>query len=265
MSGAVPASTPPASDESATPATDTEGSSPAKPGRRQRKPLPFGVALILNIVIALVVVAVVQTFLVKVYSVPSGSMEQTLNVGDRMLVNRLAYGGDGSPEVQDVVVFNGDEQWMPPLPDAGPVDAALRTFGDLTGIGRSNDQALVKRVLGTGGQEVECCSAEGAVTVDGEALQEDYLYEDFPFVPGTLDCTTTPMSQRCFGPLRIPEDHILAVGDHRSNSGDSVTMCRGQSAEEAGNCARYVSVEDVVGEVFVTVWPPSNWSVPTGP
>lgn len=72
--------------------------------------LPFWASVLLNVVIALTVVAVVQAFWVKVYSVPSGSMEETLQVGDRILVNRTAY-PDGMAESQDVVVFAANEDW----------------------------------------------------------------------------------------------------------------------------------------------------------
>ena len=122
---------------------------------------------------------------VKVYSVPSGSMENTLEVGDRMLVNRTAY-PDGMADSQDVVVFTANEDWAHPMPPEGAVENAVRTFGDLTGIGRSHEQALVKRVIGVGGDHVTCCDASGRVTVNGEALDEPYLYpgaapSDIPF------------------------------------------------------------------------------------
>lgn len=230
---------------------------------RRRRQLPFVVSVLLNVIVALAVVAVVQAFLVKVYSVPSGSMENTLQVGDRMLVNRLAYGGDASPERQDVVVFNGDEHWAPPIEDDGPVETAVRTFGDLTGIGVSHDQALVKRVIGRGGEVVECCTADGRVTVDGEPLDEPYIHQDLPYAKDEFDCSSTPRSPRCFGPISVPEGKVLAIGDHRANSADSVIDCRGRSAEEAGpDCVRFVDEEDVVGEVFVTIWPPAHWSTP---
>ena len=107
-------------------------------------------------------VALVQMFLVKVYSVPSGSMEATLNVGDRILVNRLAYGG-GAPSSGEIVVFGADEAWqqefLPNEQDAA--ERMLRGFGDLTGIGPSNEKFLVKRVIGAPGDTVECCSRTG--------------------------------------------------------------------------------------------------------
>ena len=253
----VPASGPARPDDAAPAAAHA-----AEPGRRRRVQLPFWASVLLNVVLALTVVAVVQAFWVKVYSVPSGSMEQTLQVGDRILVNRTAY-PDGMADPQDVVVFAANEDWAADMGPEGPVENAVRTFGDLTGIGRSHEQALVKRVIGTEGQTVECCSAEGAVLVDGQPLDEPYIHQDLPFVPGRLDCESgDALSPRCFGPVTVPERSMLVLGDHRSNSADSVYQCRGVPAEDAGDCARFVRDEDVVGRVFFTLWPPSNWGSP---
>ena len=239
------------------PAHGEDGGAVAAP-QPHRPRLPFWASLLLNVVVALAVVAVVQALWVKVYSVPSGSMENTLEVGDRMLVNRTAY-PDGMADSQHVVVFTANEDWAHPMPPEGAVENAVRTFGDLTGIGRSHEQALVKRVIGTAGQTVECCTAEGAVTVNGEPLDEPYIHNDLPFIRDELDCESEVMSARCFGPVTVPEDSMLVLGDHRSNSADSVIVCRGIPADQAGDCARFVTREDIVGEVFVTVWPPTHW------
>lgn len=230
----------------------------AAPTARRRPRLPAWASVLLNVVVALVVIAVVQAFWVKVYSVPSGSMENTLEVGDRMLVNRTAY-PDGAAKAQDVIVFRANEDWAQPTGPEGPVEAAVKTFGDLTGIGRSHEQALVKRVIGEAGQTVSCCTSAGQVVVDGAPLEEPYLFEDLPFVPGRLDCESDVLSARCFGPITVPENSMLVMGDHRSNSADSVIACRGTVGEQARGCARFVRDEDVVGQVFTTVWPPSNW------
>ena len=220
--------------------------------------LPGWLAVLLNVAVAIIVVAVVQAFWVKVYSVPSGSMENTLEIGDRMLVNRTAY-PDGLADRQDVVVFNANEDWAQEMPEDGPLEAVVRGFGDLTGIGRSHEQALVKRVIGEAGQTVSCCTSAGQVVVDGAPQDEPYIHNDLTFIRDELDCESDVMSARCFGPVTVPEDSMLVLGDHRSNSADSVIACRGIPADQAGDCARFVTREDVVGEVFVTVWPPTHW------
>ena len=204
-----------------------------------------------EVIIALVAVALVQAFLVKPFGVPSQSMEQTLNIGDRILVNRL----DDGLARGDVVVFGHGNTWqdrqLPPAPN--PVVRAVRSFGDLTGIGPSNTAYTVKRVIGLPGRTVACCSADGRVTVDGTPLDEPYVYEDLPFTPGTLDCSTSPRSTRCFPEITVPKENLLVLGDHRSESADGVIGCRG--ATEGPECARFVPVERVVGPVVLRFWP----------
>lgn len=203
-----------------------------------------------HLLAAIIVVALFQSFVLKLYQVPSESMEQTLQVGDRMLVNRLAYVA-GEPSTHEIIVFNRPESWGENEPRSALREAA-GWVGDLVGFGPSNKEALVKRVIGLPGQRVECCDAEGRVTVDGEPLDESYVSNDLPFEPGALDCDSTPVSQRCFDELTVPAASYLVLGDHRSNSSDSVIACRGGGA---GDCARFVPESDVVGPVFTLVFP----------
>ena len=204
-----------------------------------------------EVIIALLAVALVQAFLVKPFGVPSQSMEQTLHIGDRILVNRL----DDDITRGDVVVFGHGNTWqekeLPPASNV--VTRAMRAFGDLTGIGPSSTAYTVKRVIGLPGQKVACCSTDGKVTVDGQPLDEPYIYEDLPFTPGTLDCSSSPRSPRCFPEITVPRENLIVLGDHRSESADSVIGCRG--ATEGPECARFVPKERVVGPVVLRFWP----------
>ncbi|MCS5713736.1 signal peptidase I [Herbiconiux sp. CPCC 205716] len=208
---------------------------------------------LVNLVAAFVVLALVQTFLVRLYSVPSGSMESTLEVGDRILVNRLAYLG-GGPADGDVIVFNASTAWEPSPPaETNPLKAVARWVGGLVGIGPTNDHVLVKRVIAGPGETVSCCDAKGRITVDGTAIDEPYILDDVPFEAGVLDCSTVPASLRCFTPFTVPDDQYFVLGDHRSASSDSIAQCRG--APTTATCVRLVDRSGVVGHVFSIVFP----------
>ncbi|RZU62052.1 signal peptidase I [Zhihengliuella halotolerans] len=232
------------------PAADAEA--PQESAATKRR-WPAGVGFALNVLVALLVVSLVQGFVVKVFNVPSGSMEQTLGVGDRILVNRLAYGG-ADPEPGDVVVFAAAGDWEPAAAPKGPLRRAAEFFGDLTGIGPASHHYLVKRVVGTSGDTVECCDDAGSVLLEGEPLDEPYIHNDYPFEPGVQDCTSDVRSLRCFGPLEVPEGSLLVLGDHRSNSADSVIGCRGRDPGD-GECLRAVDADTVVGRVVLKIWP----------
>ena len=199
---------------------------------RAGKKLPLWASVALNMLIALVAVSLVQGFLVKAYRIPSGSMEPTLqgsaDGGDRILVNRLAYRrfGAAAPATS----------WCSPGRKAGRRNlrcraaagspGLARSFGDVTGIGPSNEQFLVKRVVATGGQTISCCGDDGKLRIDGQPLDEPYIFEDLPFEAGSLDCQTSPRSLRCIPLFTVPEGELVVLGDHRSNSVDSAIDCR---------------------------------------
>ena len=212
--------------------------------------------------LAIVTVAVVQAFVIKPFGVPSVSMENTLHVGDRIVANRL----DHNIARGDVVVFGHGSGWEDKKlePSSNPVIRVIKMFGDLTGIGPSNTAYTVKRVIGLPGETVRCCSADGAVEVNGQPLVEPYVYEDLPFTPGALTCTTTPRSSRCFPPIKVPSDNLLVMGDHRGASADSVIGCRG--SVEGSECAKFVPRERVVGPVVFRIWPLNRLgTLPTAP
>jgi signal peptidase I len=205
-----------------------------------------------------VAVALVQTYVIKPFRVPSQSMEQTLDIGDRIAVNRT----DHAVNRFDVVVFGHGSTWaerrLPPA--TNPLVAGLRWFGDVTGIGPSNTAYTVKRVVGLPGDHVSCCSTDGRLIVNGEPITEPYVYEDLPFNAGVRDCDTSPRSTRCFPGIDVPEGMLLVLGDHRSESADSVVSCRG--AVTAPGCARFVPEDRVVGRVVFRFWPFGRFGSP---
>lgn len=248
---------PDAAPEVATPSAPGESASIRKPRWRRILSSPFA-----HLAAALLLIALVQSFLVKPYQVPSGSMELTLQTdginSDRVLVNRLAYLG-GGPATGDVIVFNATDEWRGgPEPEQGILRTLVGYFGDVFGFGPTNQHALVKRVIGTPGDVVECCDAEGRLLVNGVPLNEPYLHNDYAFTPGVEDCATEPASRRCFPAITVPEGMYLMMGDHRSNSADSVISCRVPGADGA-MCARFTPESAVVGEAFLVLYPFTRW------
>ncbi|GAA3203488.1 hypothetical protein GCM10017690_08130 [Microbacterium terregens] len=212
-----------------------------------------------HLVAAFVLAGLVLSFVAKPYWVPSGSMETTLEPGDRVLVNRLAYVGS-SPGSGDVVVFDAGPEWdIAAAAASDPLRGALRWIGEVTGFGPSGAHTLIKRTIGTAGQTVACCTDEGRLTVDGAPLDEPYVTNDFAFEPGTLDCTSTPRSPRCFDAVTVPAESLLLLGDNRGNSSDSAAFCRSDDA--APTCWRWATRADVVGKAAVVFWPVPRWNV----
>ena len=200
--------------DSADPPRDADDASESadrgeKPAR-QRKKRPFWIELPILILIAFGLTFLIQTFIAKVYYVPSGSMEQTLHGstsgGDRILANKIVY-DFRDPAPGDVIVFAGPPTWVPGdghhRADQLVRQGRCRPLGSVVGIAPPDEKDYVKRVIAVGGQTVMCCDTAGNVVVDGTSLNEPYIYEPIEFVPGELDCTTVP---------DVPA--LLRSGDH---------------------------------------------------
>jgi signal peptidase I len=202
---------------------------------------PFWRELFIIVLAALVLTVVIKVFLFQVFSIPSASMENTLQPGDRILVNRLVYHLRGIDR-GDIVVFSGDGSWGPPPPPlpSNPVERTWEDFTNLIGLSAPGTD-YVKRVIGLPGDHVKCCDAEGRVTVNGVALNESsYLYPgDQPNSDGT------PYS------IVVPPGRLFVLGDHRSDSCDS--RCH-MGTGDYGT----IPVNEVVGRAFVIIWPPSR-------
>ncbi|MFB6398008.1 signal peptidase I [Polymorphospora lycopeni] len=215
--------------------------------RRQRKPMPLWQELPLLLVVAFCLAVLIRTFLLQAFYIPSGSMEDTLLVGDRVLVNKVVY-DMRDPVRGEVVVFRGTEAWAPQLEEepAGGFFAQLgRTLGDLVGVGRPGEKDFIKRVIGVPGDRVQCCDEQGRLTVNGHPLDESsYVLRNSPLElpPSAGDC-----GPRRFEEVVVPPGQLFVMGDHRLVSQDA--RCQGP-----------VPIDNVIGRAFAVVWPYSQWS-----
>jgi signal peptidase I len=205
------------------------------------------------LLVALVLAILVKTFLVQAFFIPSGSMERTLHgctgcTGDRVVVTKPPY-WFSDPRPGDVVVFQGPDTWEPETAAQQPSNwfsAALLAVGRAIGVAPPADDDFVKRVVAVGGQTVQCCDDQGRVTVDGEPLDEPYIYEP------------TPLDQRAFGPVTVPEGRLFVMGDHRAVSADSTKHLH----DRYGGT---VAVDDVIGKVSLIVWPLDRFGTVSDP
>lgn len=183
---------------------------------------------VLAVICALVAVIIIRAFFVDVFSIRSDSMQSTLNPGQAISVDRRAY-DDAEPQRGAVLVFDGRGSFLP-YARSSVVDDVMGAF-KLSG----NSHSYVKRVIGVGGDTVECCSADGRITVNGDPIDEPYLFAgDAP-------------SEMKFS-VQVPAGRIWVMGDHRSVSQDSRSLL---GASGGG----MISLDRVTGRATNIVWP----------
>jgi signal peptidase I len=216
------------------------GGKPA--ARRARRKRSFWREFPILVVVALLLAVVIKTYAIQAFFIPSGSMENTLEIGDRVLVNKLVYDVRGIHR-GDIVVFNGDGSWDPGTAPRNTnfVVKFGQGFASMFGFGHPGD-ILIKRVIGLPGDKVACCDAQGKVTVNGVPLTEQsYLY------PGDAP------SEIRFN-IVVPPGRLWVMGDHRLISDDS----RDHLGQPGGGT---IPENAVIGRAFVLIWPISRWRI----
>jgi signal peptidase I len=235
----------------------------ARPGRARHSHAKRGNRSLLRelpilVVVALVIAIVIKTFIVQAFVIPTGSMQNTLEIRDKVLVNKLVY--HFRPiHAGDIIVFDGAGSWNAPASGSGSsaglvaraYDDTLRKLFDSVGglfgtpIGQTD---YVKRVVGVPGDHVVCCNGHGQITVNGVPLDEQsYLYpgdrsDSHPFgIPAHFNVT-------------VPTGYLWVLGDHRGISDDS----RGHEADPGNGM---IPESEVIGRAFVIVWPPGQWRI----
>ncbi len=211
-----------AADEAAGVAEEPPGpdETPEKEHRSFWRELPI------LIIVALVIAVLIKTFIIQAFWIPSGSMRETLEINDRVLVNKLSY-RFGDIQRGDVVVFD-DPRGVQNRESV--VESVARNLAESVGLSTPKSE-FIKRVIGLPGETIEI--RDGVLSVDGVPLEEDYLHPDTDM----LD----------FGPQVVEEGHYFVMGDNRNRSQDSRSFGA-------------IDGEAVVGEAFVVLWPLSRWS-----
>jgi signal peptidase I len=173
--------------------------------------------------VAIVVAVLVRAFVLQTFYIPSPSMQNTLEINDRVLVNKLIY-HFRSPERGEIVVFRAPPEWQ-----NGP-------GGD----------DFIKRVIGVGGDHIVCCDPRQRLIINDEPLEEPYLYSS----NGITDPAAVPQFD-----VVVPEGRLWLLGDHRSSSGDSMEQYQSSGGDLE---VATVSEDAVIGRAFVLFWPVSR-------
>ncbi|GAA2671479.1 MULTISPECIES: signal peptidase I [Actinoplanes] len=176
--------------------------------------------------VAILVAVLVRAFVLQTFYIPSPSMEHTLNVWDRVLVNKLVY-DFRDPKRGEIIVFKAPTEWQ-----AG-----------------AEGEDFIKRVIGTPGDTVECCDDQNRLIVNGKPLDEPYIYTD-------ADGKRNEVADEKFK-IVVPAGRLWVMGDHRAESGDSLEHYEtSTAADEAGKMLdSTVTIDSVVGRAFTIFWP----------
>ena len=182
------------------------------------------------LLIAFVLAFLLRTFVVQVFYIPSGSMEETLQVNDRMIVEKVTY-RFREPERGEIIVFEGDTTGFADSQRSLPAKVVNRV-GQFLGIVPADARDFVKRVIGLPG-DIVSIDDEGVVSVNGVELDEPYKL----------------VQERGYGPVTVPDGRLFLLGDNRGNSSDSRSSLG------------FVAIDHVIGRAVLVIWPPGRFGV----
>jgi signal peptidase I len=192
------------------------------------------------VVVALVVSLLIKTFVVQFFYIPSGSMENTLQIKDRVAVNKVPFISN-SIRRGDVVVFRDPDNWLPEIIDYGTNKYVSMAKSALVAVGvlpNPAKQYLVKRVVGVAGDHIVCCTKSGNLTINDVEVNEPYIFAGNKPSEMKFDVT-------------VPEGKLWVMGDHRGASADS------RYHQEDINKG-FVPLSRVTGRVVAVIWPFKN-------
>jgi signal peptidase I len=233
-----------AASQAATEQAADDRATAGQPQGNQKKKKSFGREMLTIVAAAIILTVLIKIFVIQVYEIPSPSMENTLMVGDRVLVNKLVYHFRGVAR-GDIIVFSGAGSWgdlegnpIPP-PPSNPVE---RGWDDVLGaIGlRSDTTYYIKRVIGLPGDHIYCNGSGGPIEVNGVPLNESsYL------IPGGTP-SSIPIN------VTVPAGRLYVLGDNRPESEDS-------RYHDDDGYSGTIPENEVTGRAFLIIWPISQF------